>query len=91
MALQKKPDDISVRTDLGATFVERAAPDYERAIKEFRASLEINPRHEQSLHNLAIALKRQGYNNELPGILSRLEQVNPQDPIIAKFRAELPK
>ena len=38
-ALEKKSDDIDVRTDLGITFVERKNPDFDRAIKEFQASL----------------------------------------------------
>jgi tetratricopeptide (TPR) repeat protein len=90
-ALAKNPNDIAVRTDLGATFVERQSPDYDRAIKEFRTSLEKDPRHPQSLHNLAVALKRKGETTELPEVLNRLEQVNPGDPIIASYRRDLSK
>src|SRR6476661_1188814 len=44
-ALEKKSNDIAVRTDLGITFVERKNPDYDRAIKEFQSSLQLDPKH----------------------------------------------
>jgi protein O-mannosyl-transferase len=59
-ALAIKSDDISVRTDYGITFVERENPDYDRAIKEFQTSLKIDPKHEQTLFNLALAYLKKG-------------------------------
>ncbi len=59
-ALAIKKDDISVRTDLGITFVERDKPDYDRAIKEFQTSLTIDPKHEPTLYNLALAQFKKG-------------------------------
>jgi tetratricopeptide (TPR) repeat protein len=55
-----KSDDIAVRTDYGVTFAERATPDYDRAIKEFDLSLKINPKHEPTLFNLAVAYFKKG-------------------------------
>jgi tetratricopeptide (TPR) repeat protein len=54
-ALAKKSDNIAVRTDLGVTYLRRPTPDYQRAIKEFLASLKIDPNHEPTLFNLALA------------------------------------
>src|SRR4051812_49220361 len=51
-ALKTKPDDVNVRTDLGLTFYFRTPPDFDRAIKEYRASLAIDPKHVQTLQNL---------------------------------------
>ncbi len=87
-ALAKNPNDINVRTDLGVTFVERANPDLNRAIKEFRQSLEINPNHEQTLHNLVIALGRTGDTAGLQETLARLEKVDPTNPLINRFRQQ---
>jgi tetratricopeptide (TPR) repeat protein len=59
-ALAIKSDDIAVRTDYGITFVERETPDYDRAIKEFETSLKLNPTHEPTIFNLAIAYFKKG-------------------------------
>ncbi len=87
-SLVKNPDDVNVRTDLGTTFVRRANPDFDRAVKEFRASLERNPQHEQTLHNLAFALKQKGDAEGLKQTLVRLEQVNPNNPLLKTYRNE---
>ncbi|MFN2456030.1 MAG: tetratricopeptide repeat protein [Pyrinomonadaceae bacterium] len=90
-ALQKKPDDVNVRTDLGLSFFLRTPPDTERAITEFRRSLGYNPRHEQTLQNLAIALTRKGDAREAHAMLSKLEEVNPSNPALGQIRSELQK
>ncbi len=86
-ALAKNPDDVNVRTDLGVTFVERANPDLDRAIQEFRGSLKRNPNHEQTLNNLAIALSRKGDTAGLQETLAQLEKINPNNPVLAKLRS----
>jgi tetratricopeptide (TPR) repeat protein len=88
-ALARKPDDVNVRTDLGLTFFFRQPPDLDRAIAEFRRSLEYNPAHEQTLRNLAVALKRKGDIKGAQEALSRLEAVNPNNEAIPGLRAEL--
>ncbi len=84
-ALAKKPDDVNVRTDLGITFVERANPDLDRAIKEFQTSLQKNPNHEPSLYNLGIAYYKQGNLEEAKKVLAQLETVNPKSQLAAKL------
>ncbi len=88
-ALVKEPDNINVRTDLGLTFLLRQAHDYDRAIAEFRRSLERDPRHEQSLQNLVVALTRKGDKTEARATLKRLQAVNPSNPAIAQLQADL--
>jgi len=85
-ALAKKPDDTNVRTDLGITFVERANPDFDRAVKEFETSLKSNPKHEPTLYNLGAAHFRKGNKEEAGKILSRLETVNPNGQLVSKLR-----
>lgn len=77
-ALAKKPDDINVRTDLGITFVERANPDLDRAVKEFQTSLKTNPKHEPTLYNLGIAYFKQGKIEETQQVLRQLETIDSQ-------------
>lgn len=85
-ALAKKSDDINVRTDLGITFVERANPDLDRAVKEFQTSLQTNPTHEPTLYNLGVAYFKKGNVDETNKILAQLETINPQSQIAERLR-----
>ena len=85
-ALEKKPDDINARTDLGTTFVERAAPDHERAVKEFETALKLKPKHEVALYYMALTHQRKGDAESAKKYLAQLEQVNPTSPLIGKLR-----
>lgn len=84
-ALAQK-EDLSVRTDLGITFVQRANPDYERAVKEFETSLKTNPNHETTLYNLGAAYFKKGDSQKAQEILSKLEQINPNGDLTKKLR-----
>lgn len=88
-ALKKNPNDVNVRTDLGLTFFFRTPPDIDRAITEFRRSLERDPRHEPTLQNLAVALLRKGDPDGAQKALAQLEQVNPQNPALQRLKPEL--
>ncbi|HEV7843763.1 MAG TPA: tetratricopeptide repeat protein [Pyrinomonadaceae bacterium] len=88
-ALTKNPNDVGVRTDLGTTFMARTPPDFVRAIKEYRRSLEINPNHEQSLHNIVIAYTKNGQAKEAQEMIARLEKVNPNNPDLPRMRTQL--
>ena len=83
-ALAKKPDDINVRTDLGLTFYLRTPRDIDRAIKEYRASLAINPEHEITLQNLALAYKEKGDTTEFQKTFNKLKSINPNNPVVTK-------
>jgi tetratricopeptide (TPR) repeat protein len=85
-ALKKKPDDTNVRTDLGITFVERATPDFDRAVSEFQTSLKTNPKHEPTLYNLGAAYFKQGNTAEANIILAELEAVNPNSQLVGRLR-----
>lgn len=88
-ALLKNPEDINVRTDLGLTFYLRNPPDYERAIKEYRASLQRDPRHEQTLQNMVVALTRVGQVKEAEEMLGKLQEVNAANEALPKLRSDL--
>ena len=90
-ALAKKPDDINVRTDLGLTYFLRQPSDYDRAIAEYRASLQINPRHEPTLQNLTIAFVRKKNFAQAEATIESLAQVNPKNPALSTLRSELEK
>ncbi|HVG35423.1 MAG TPA: tetratricopeptide repeat protein [Pyrinomonadaceae bacterium] len=90
-ALKINPDDVNVRTDLGLTFFFRTPPDAERAIKEYRASLERDPRHEPTLQNMVAALTRVGNAKEAEEMIARLGEANPSNQALSKLRSDLDK
>ena len=85
-ALAINPNDVDARTDLGSTYIERADPDFERAIAMFNESLKINPKHEPSLFNLAIAYFRKGDSEAAKKAVDQLEQANPSSPLLAQLK-----
>ena len=85
-ALAKNANDSDVRTDLGITFVERANPDFDRAINEFKTSLQTNPKHEPTLYNLAVAHYKKGNQEEADKILAQFESINPNSQLVGRLR-----
>lgn len=81
-ALELNPKDVSVRTDLGLTYYYGEPSDPQSAIREYRKSLEIDARHEQTLQNLATALIKTGNRKEAEKIIETLRSVNPQNPAL---------
>ena len=88
-ALAKKPDDINVRTELGLTFLLRNPPDNERALAEFRRTLQLDPKHELALESLILALTRKGDKAEARAALAKLESVNPSNAALPQLRSGL--
>lgn len=85
-ALDKKPGDVNVRTDLGLTFLFRQPPNMQRAIKEFRTSLQTDPNHEQALTYLTLALTETGQAKEAQTTLAKLERVSPNNSALPRLR-----
>jgi tetratricopeptide (TPR) repeat protein len=87
-ALAKKPGDVNVRTDYGLTFLLREPAQIERAVAEFKRSLELQPGHAQTLQNLAVAYTRQGDAVQARATIARLEAVSPNNPALPQLRAK---
>lgn len=90
-ALGKKADDVNVRTDLGLTYIFREPPNFDRAVQEFKRSLEIDPNHTQTLQNLTVAYTKKGDVENAKQTLARLESLDAANPTIAKLRGEIQK
>lgn len=88
-ALELDPKDVNVRTDLGLTFYYGEPSDPQGAIREYRKSLEIDPRHEQTLQNLATALIKTGNRKEAEKIIESLRSVNPKNAALPDLEALL--
>lgn len=87
--LEIEPGNITARTDLGTTYVFRASPDYERAVREFEAALSIDPKNEPTLYNLGIAMARKGDEAAAESIVARLESINPSSDLIPKLKQNI--
>ncbi len=88
-AVRINDKDVNARTDLGTTFVERQTPDYERAIREFNAALEIDPKHEATLYYLGIAYFRKGDKGNADKMLAELEKANPTSSLIVRLKQNM--
>jgi tetratricopeptide (TPR) repeat protein len=87
-ALENNPKDVNVRTDYGLTYFLQNPPDYEKAINEFRNSLEDNPKNERTLQFLTQALLQTGNTVEAEVSHAKLKEINPNTPNLAEFQAQ---
>ncbi|MDT4895065.1 MAG: hypothetical protein QOH25_142 [Acidobacteriota bacterium] len=87
--LAKQPNDADLRTDLGNAYARRQPPDYDRAMKEFRKALEVNPAHEQALVRLAEVALRTGDKTTARNAIDKLAAVNPSSPSLSSLRSTL--
>jgi tetratricopeptide (TPR) repeat protein len=83
------PKNAAARTDLATTFIERANPDIERAITEFKTVLETNPTNEPALFNLSVAYSKKGDQESAKQTLAALETANPTSELIGKLRQRI--
>ncbi len=89
MALEKEPRNINVRTDLGLTYFLRTPRDVDRAIKEYNVTLGIDPQHEITLQNLALAYSEKNDRENLKATVEKLKKVNPQNPAVTRLEGSL--
>ncbi|MBD0370974.1 MAG: tetratricopeptide repeat protein [Pyrinomonadaceae bacterium] len=88
-ALELDPKDVNARTDLGLTYYLGEPSDPQSAIREYRKSLEIDPRHELTLQNLATALIKTGSRKEAEKTIETLRGVNPKNDALSDLEALL--
>lgn len=84
LALEKDSKNINVINDLGLTFYLRTPRDVDRAIKEYKKALDIEPQHEITLQNLYLAYAEKGDTDNLAKTLELLKKVNPNNPVLTK-------
>lgn len=88
-ALELKPSDVYARTALGLTYYFDRPSDPARAIKEYRQSIALEPRHEMTLQGLAAALIETGEFDEAQKRIEELQSVNGSNPELPNLRAQL--
>lgn len=90
-ALEKKPDDVSVRSDLGLTYFKRSPPQSEKAVAELKRALEYDPGNVTVLHNLTLMHLQSRDYDEAEATLAKLEKLDPEGGNTAGLREELEK
>ncbi|MBA3633138.1 MAG: tetratricopeptide repeat protein [Acidobacteria bacterium] len=88
-ALEQKPNDANVRTDLGLIYYLTNPPETDKAIVEFQKSLLIDSNHEKTLQVITQALLSQNKNVEAEKYLLRLKEVNPNNPTLPELTVRL--
>jgi tetratricopeptide (TPR) repeat protein len=88
-ALEQKPNDPDLRTDLGLTFFLITQPETDKAIAEFQKSLQANPKHEKTLQVMTDALLSQNKTSEAEKYLESLKEVNQMNEVLPELTAEL--
>lgn len=88
-ALELKPDDPNVRTDLGLTYFFANPSQPEKAITEYRKSLKIDPKHEPTLQNLIQALIAVKQIDEARKLFEELKTINPSNPNLSELETQL--
>ena len=90
-ALEKKPDDVAVRADLGLTYFKREPPQTDKAVAELRRALEYEPENVLVLHNLTLMLMKSRDYDGAEATLAKLEKLDPQGSNTPGLREELEK
>ncbi|MBK7708291.1 MAG: tetratricopeptide repeat protein [Acidobacteria bacterium] len=92
-ALEKSPNNVPHRGQLGLTYLNRPKPNVDRAIREFNRALEIDPKNPRILYNLTSAYATNGEAANARATLARLEQLDSGMDLVElrKYVAELKK
>ena len=88
-ALEQKPSDSDVRTDLGLTYFLTNPPENDKAVAEFQKSLEANRKNEKALQFLIQAFLKQNNTGEAEKNLERLREVNQNNETLPELTAQL--
>ncbi|MEJ7860810.1 MAG: tetratricopeptide repeat protein [Pyrinomonadaceae bacterium] len=88
-ALRQKPNNADIRTDFGLTYFLLNAPEYEKAIAEFKKALQINPKHEKTLQVISEAFLAQNKFAEAEKNILKLREVNANNPNLADLNARM--
>ncbi len=88
-ALEIKPQEIEIQTDLGLTYLLGNPSEPEKAITEFQKSLQINANHEKTLQNMIQAKTATGKIAEAESFLQKLKAINPTNEAISELSAKL--
>ena len=88
-ALDIKPGDADVRTDLGISYFVQEPPAYDKAIAELQKVLSAEPKHNRALQFLVQVYTKQGKLPDAEKALAKLKEANPNEPAISDLASQL--
>jgi tetratricopeptide (TPR) repeat protein len=88
-ALEGKPDDPDLLTEIGATFIERQPPDPDKAIQYIQSALKINPKDSHALRHLVEAYLRKKDARMAEEALNRLKEAEPNNQAISALQSQI--
>ncbi|MEO6656008.1 MAG: tetratricopeptide repeat protein [Pyrinomonadaceae bacterium] len=88
-ALEIKPTDADVHTDLGLTYFLQDPPIYDKAAAELQRVSDANPNHQRSLQFLVQVLVKQNKLAEAEKALAKLTAINPANSAVAELTSQI--
>ncbi len=79
-ALQLKPKQVDVQTDIGSSYFLEDPPQYEKALAEYRKSLQMEPEHTRTLDNMSRTLIMLGRLDDAEDSLAKLKKLDANYP-----------
>lgn len=79
-ALALKPGQADVQTDIGWTYALADPPQFDKALAEYRKSLQIDPEHVRTLDSMARAMIKLGQNKEAEETIAKLKKLDANYP-----------
>lgn len=88
-ALELKPGDPNVSTDLGLTYFLQEPPSYDKAAAQLQKVSDANPTHTRSLQFLVRVLVKQNKISEAEKTLAKLKSIDPNYDAIPDLTSEI--
>ena len=89
IALEVKPADPDISTDLGLTWFLQEPPSYDKAVAQLQKVIDANPQHTRSMQFLVRVLIKQNKIPEAEKALEKLKSVDPNYNAIPELNSEL--
>lgn len=88
-ALEIKPADADVQTDLGLTYFLQEPAAYDKAAAELQRVSDSNPKHQRSLQFLVQVLVRQNKLADAEKALAKLKAIDPANSAVAELTSQI--
>ncbi|MBK8467179.1 MAG: tetratricopeptide repeat protein [Chloracidobacterium sp.] len=88
-ALEIKPGDADISTDLGLTYFLQEPPSYDKAAAQLQKVIDANPKHTRSLQFIVRVLIKQNKLPEAEKALEKLRSIDPNYNVIPELTSEL--
>ncbi|MFN0140474.1 MAG: tetratricopeptide repeat protein [Pyrinomonadaceae bacterium] len=88
-ALQVKPDDPDIQTDIGISYFWQPSPDYAKAVAALEKVGAANPAHTRSMQYLARSHIKLGKIADAEKVAAKIKSINPNQDGLAELNSEI--